>query len=105
MQLLNTNDPKLAVNHIIGSWASGQQSQAKPEPEPEPVDEFEGFAVEQLELSEASDLLIAQQAKLDAHREHQIYSDLKAAERSRLHQRDLLTTAQGAVAKRSKKTS
>jgi hypothetical protein len=43
MQLLNTDDPKLAVNHIIGSWVAGQQSQAKPEPEPEPVDEFEGL--------------------------------------------------------------
>lgn len=25
MQQIQTTDPKLAINHIIGSWAAGQQ--------------------------------------------------------------------------------
>ncbi|NET40084.1 MAG: hypothetical protein F6K19_50460 [Cyanothece sp. SIO1E1] len=33
MGLLRTDDPKLAVNHIIGSWAAGQTCPALHKPE------------------------------------------------------------------------
>lgn len=48
MSQIQTDDPKLAINHIIGSWAAGQQgpgvSAAPPAAPPPPADEFAALA-------------------------------------------------------------
>lgn len=46
MEQIRASDPKLAVNHIIGSWAAGQQcpnlgvQDVSPQPEPDSDDDF-----------------------------------------------------------------
>ena len=49
MQQIGTTDPKLAVNHIIGSWAASRQAAQPPE------DSVASTDIEDDEFSELTD--------------------------------------------------